>query len=329
MDVRPLLAQVAEQGRDLLEEASIPDPRDVDWEAVFARWLDWPVLVGYAFRVLAVLVLAFLAYRVVKFFTARLQREREDTDPVVKRLREQRAQTMASLMNNVALVVIFAVTFLTLLSVFGLNIGPLLATAGVAGLAISFGAQSLVKDVISGAFILMEGQFGIGDVVRVGQTSGLVEKITLRTTVLRDVHGVVHVIPNGEITTLSNLTKSWSRALLEIGVAYKEDVDHVMAVLLELGQELYDDPDWRPLLLEPPVVPGVEAFADSAVVIRVMVKTLPLKQWDVAREFRRRIKNRFDKEGIEIPYPHQTVYWGEGQNPAARGVRDRIEEGES
>jgi len=211
--------------------------------------------------------------------------------------------------------VVAGIAILTILNTF-IPIGPLLASVGVLGLAISFGAQSLMKDLISGAFMLAEGQFAVGDVVRVGETAGLVEKITLRTLVLRDVHGVVHIIPNGNIATLSNMTKSWSRAVLEIGVAYKEDVDRVMEVMLDEAMKMYEDPEWAPLLVEEPVVPGVERFDDSAVTIRIMFKTLPLKQWDVGRQYRRRIKNRFDAEGIEIPFPHRTMYWGPDQNPA-------------
>jgi moderate conductance mechanosensitive channel len=164
--------------------------------------------------------------------------------------------------------------------------------------------------------MLIEGQFGVGDVVRVGGVSGLVERITLRTTVLRDIEGAVHIVPNGEITTVTNMNKAWSRAVLHVGVAYREDVDRVLEVLRDLLRDFHADPEWGPLLLEEPVVPGVESFADSAVVIRLMAKTLPLKQWDVARELRRRIKNRFAQEGIEIPFPHVTFYWGDGQIPS-------------
>jgi small conductance mechanosensitive channel len=164
--------------------------------------------------------------------------------------------------------------------------------------------------------MLLEGQFGIGDVISVGDASGAVEKITLRTTVLRDVRGAVHIIPNGEITRVTNLTKSWSRAVLDIGVAYKEDVDRVITVLREESERFHADPEWAPLLLDPPDVLGVEALADSAVVIRMLARTLPEKQWNVGRELRRRIKKRFDLEGIEIPFPHVTFYWGDGQAPA-------------
>ena len=282
----------------------------------FSDLFDWAALVGNLIRIAVIILLAIGTYRLLKVFTRRLQREVDEPDLVRKRLREQRAQTVASLLNNVGLIIIAGITFLMILGTF-IEIGPLLAGVGVLGLAVSFGAQSLVKDLISGAFMLVEGQFAVGDVIKVKETAGLVEKITLRTIVLRDINGVVHVIPNGTVETLSNLTKSWSRAVLEIGVAYKEDVDLVIGVLEDEAMKMYADPDWEPLIVEEPTVPGVERFDESAVTIRVMFKTLPLKQWDTAREFRRRIKKRFDADGIEIPFPHRTVYWGQDQHPTA------------
>jgi moderate conductance mechanosensitive channel len=279
------------------------------WRAVLA----WPVMADLISTVIIVL-LALLAIRGLHAFTRRLERDIDEADLVRKRLREQRSRTLASLLNNVGVIIIALVAILTILNNF-MEIGPLLASIGILGLAISFGAQSLMKDLISGTFMLAEGQVAVGDVVKVGETAGLVEKITLRTLVLRDVHGVVHVIPNGTVDTLSNLTKSWSRAVLEIGVAYKEDVDRVMEVMLDEAMIMFQDPDWAPVLVEEPVVPGVERFDDSAVTIRIMFKTLPLKQWEVGREYRRRIKKRFDVEGIEIPFPHRTMYWGPGQSP--------------
>ncbi len=287
--------------------------------------VNWPELVADFVRVAFILLLAYIAYRLLKVFTRRLQREVDEPDMVRKRLREQRAQTMASLLNNVGLITIAVLAALMILGTF-IEIGPLLAGVGVLGLAFSFGAQTLVKDLIAGGFMLVEGQFAVGDVVRVGDTAGMVEKMTLRTMVLRDVNGVVHIIPNGSVEMLSNLTKNWSRAVLEIGVAYKEDVDRVMEVMRDEAIRMWKDADWAPLIVEEPTVPGVERFDDSAVVIRVMFKTLPLKQWDVARQFRRRIKNRLDDEGIEIPFPHRTLYWGtEGeQNPGlARAAAER------
>jgi moderate conductance mechanosensitive channel len=281
----------------------------LDWATVWAL----PVMADLISTVVIV-ILALLAVRGIHAFTRRLERDVDEADLVRKRLREQRSRTLASLLNNVGVIVIALVAILTILNNF-MEIGPLLASIGILGLAVSFGAQSLMKDLISGTFMLAEGQVAVGDVVKVRDTAGLVEKITLRTLVLRDVHGVVHVIPNGTVDTLSNLTKSWSRAVLEIGVAYKEDVDRVMDVMLDEAMVMFHDPDWAPVLVEEPVVPGVERFDDSAVTIRIMFKTLPLKQWEVGREYRRRIKKRFDAEGIEIPFPHRTMYWGPGQSP--------------
>lgn len=287
--------------------------------APLIRWseiIDLELVLVRSFNALVVLVFAFIVYRLVRVAIRRtLEHEVDEADPVIKRTREQRMQTLASLLANVAGVFIFIIALLTALRQF-LDIGPLLASVGVLGLAISFGAQSLVRDVISGTFLLVEGQFGVGDIVRVGDVAGMVEKITIRTTVLRDAHGVVHIIPNGEIKRVSNLTKNWSRAVLDIGVAYRENVDRVIEVLRDVGLELRADPEWSPLLLDDPEVLGVDDFADSAVVIRLSARTLPLKQWLVARELRRRIKNRFDEDGIEIPYPHRTFFWGEGQKPA-------------
>jgi small conductance mechanosensitive channel len=202
---------------------------------------------------------------------------------------------------------VLLIAALMLFREFGMDITPLLAGAGVAGLAIGFGAQSLIKDVIAGFFILMEDQFHVGDVIQAAGVSGQVEHITLRMTIVRDLHGAVHFIPNGEIKVASNLTKEWSRAVLEVGVGYEEDIDHVITVLNEVNRSLADDETFGKLVLEPPQVLGVEALADSQVTIRILAKTLPLQQWDVARELRRRIKGAFDREGIQVPYPHRVV----------------------
>ena len=293
--------------------------RGVNWRDMFQVDELLPKLLQIAI----VVVIAVLAYRVLRASINRVvNREIDEDDPLVRRLREQRARTLGSLLGSVALVTLFVIVALTSLDILLGNIGPILASFGIIGLAFSFGAQSLVKDVISGTFMLLEGQFGIGDVVRIEGVAGMVEKITLRTTVLRDLEGVVHIIPNGSITRVSNLTKAWSRAVLDIGVAYREDLDRVLDVLRNVLDEFHHDPEWGGLLLEEPQVLGVQAFTDSAVVIRSVAKTLPLKQWDVAREIRRRIKNRFDREGIEIPYPHMTFYWGDNQAPAFAAAPD-------
>ena len=216
----------------------------------------------------------------------------------------------------------------------GIAIGPLLAGAGIAGLAIGFGAQSLVKDVISGFFIILENQIRVGDVVTIAGAGGIVEEISLRTIRLRDVEGRVHIVPNGLIEVATNFTHEWSRALVEIPVAYKEDVDRVIAVLQEVGEELRADPDFSDLILEPMTVQGLDSFGDSSVNIRIFFKTVPIRQWDVAREFRKRVKKTFDQQGISIPFPHRTVFIESGPAvappppgrlpPESRGARLQV-----
>lgn len=285
-----------------------------DWSDL----VNGPVLVSVGLRLLVIVALAWIAFRALGLLLRRIERTIGDGDAGTITLREQRARTLVGLVRSVGVVVILVISLFMILGALGVNIGPLLAGAGVVGLAISFGSQSLVKDVISGLFFLLEDQFGVGDVIRVAGVSGRVEKLTLRIVVLRDVHGIVHVVPNGEIKQVSNLTRSFSRAVLEIGVAYKEDVDRVMDVMRQVGAEMWEEDAWRPLLTEPVEVPGIESFGESAVNIRIVATTVPLKQWEVARELRRRLKRRFDAEGIEIPFPHRTLYWGDGQGPEVR-----------
>ena len=227
-------------------------------------------------------------------------------EPVITE-REKRARTVASLLRTVGTTLMLVIAGMMVFREIGLDITPLIAGAGVAGFAIGFGAQSLIKDVIAGFFILLEDQFHVGDVIQAAGVSGQVEQMTLRLTIIRDLQGTVHFIPNGEIKLVSNLTKEWSRAVLEIGVGYGEDVDRVIALLGEVGHSMAQDEVFGKLLVEPPQVLGVEALAESQVTVRMLAKTLPLKQWEVARELRRRIKLRFDQEGIQIPYPHRVV----------------------
>ena len=222
--------------------------------------------------------------------------------------RENRAKTLVSVFHNAANLFVIIGGLLMLISEVGVNIMPLVGAAGVVGLAVAFGAQNMVRDYFSGFMILLENQYGINDVIKVGDIGGLVERITLRVTVLRGLDGTVHFIPNGQIDKVSNMTHGWSRALFDIGVAYKEDVDVVMDTLMKLGRELRGDPTFRQLILDDPEMLGVDAFDDSAVVIKFFIKTRPLQQWTVKRALLRRIKKKFDEMGIEIPFPHRTVY---------------------
>ena len=289
--------------------AAVVPPAIREWSDLF----NWPALTATGLRVVGALVVCVIAYYALEAILRRVERTVE-RDGVVT-VQEQRTRTLVSLLRSVGRVVIGVLALFMVLGALGLQLGPLLAGAGVVGLAVSFGAQSLVKDVISGLFILMENQFGVGDVVRLEGVSGAVERMTLRVVVLRDVYGVVHIVPNGEIKKVSNLTRGWARVVLDVSVAYKEDPDRVMEVMRDEGRRLWEDPAWRPVLLEEAQVPGIESFGESGINIRMWLKVLPLKQWETAREMRRRLKHRFDAEGIEIPFPHQTVYWGEGQSP--------------
>ncbi|HEX2636284.1 MAG TPA: mechanosensitive ion channel family protein [Gemmatimonadales bacterium] len=258
-------------------------------------------------RVLGIWVLAWLAYRVVRLAARRIELAVDDGDDSVTTLRERRGRTISQLLRSMGRVVIYAIAILLTFNVF-IDIGPILAGAGILGLAVSFGAQSLVKDVISGFFILFENQFGIGDVIEVAGHSGVVEKMTLRVVVLRDGEGVMHVVPNGEIKVVSNKTRGWSRAVVDVGVPYEENVDRALEVLRDEAAQFSTDKAWGTQLDGPVEVLGVESLSDSAVVLRTLLRTQPGSQWSVAREFRRRIKNRFDKETLDIPYPQRRVH---------------------
>jgi small-conductance mechanosensitive channel len=232
-----------------------------------------------------------------------------------------RAKTLLPLLRTALMVVLVTMFGLVTLSELGINIAPLLAGAGVVGLAIGFGAQTLAKDIITGMFILMEDQLAVGDVVKVGSHAGVVESLTLRTIRLRDLGGTVHVVPFSEVTTLENMTKDYSRYVFEVGVAYREDTDAVVAALNQIGAELLEDDAYRDLIVQPLEVLGVDSFGDNAVIIKARITTKPIKQWQVGREFNRRMKKRFDELGIEIPFPHRTIYFGEdksGEAPIAR-----------
>jgi small conductance mechanosensitive channel len=231
-----------------------------------------------------------------------------------------RTLTLLNITRHFVLVFLGLIALFLILAELGLNIAPLLAGAGVIGLAIGFGAQKLVQDIMTGMFVLFSDTLRVGDVVEVGGRAGIVEAVTIRTVVLRDYGGNVHTIPYSAIDTVTNLTKDFSYAVFDIGVGYRENVDEVMQVLHDLGAEMRQDAYFRRLIVEPLEVAGVDRFADSAVVIKARFKTRPLRQWEVSREFNRRIKNRFDELGIEIPFPHQTLYFGvdkQGRAPPA------------
>lgn len=280
-----------------------------DWLARITTLLevDTAELTRNLVRVAVIWALCYVALRLVRLVAARIERAVDDGDASTLTEREQRGQTISQLLRSVGRVSVVAVGLLLSLNVF-IDIGPLLAGAGILGLAVSFGAQSLVKDVISGFFYLLEGQFAVGDVIEVSGKSGVVERMTLRMVVLRDLHGVVHMVPNGQITTVSNMTRTWSRAVVDVGVAYGTDVDQALRIFAEESQRLAHDPDWQARFDGEPEVVGVQGLDESQVTIRTLLRTHAGQQWAVGREFRRRIKARLDQEGIEIPYPQRTVH---------------------
>ena len=220
---------------------------------------------------------------------------------------DKRADTLSHVIYRTVWFVAMLVGLLTILPELGINISALLAGAGLIGLAVGFGAQSLVKDVISGLFILVENQYSKGDVVNIAGIGGLVDDVNLRRTLLRDLDGAVHTVPNGEIGVASNLTRSWSRVNLIVAVSYGDDLDHVFEVINRVGKELAEDPEWSKDIIEAPKALGVENFGDSGIDIRILGDTQPIRQWDVMRQLRLRLKKAFDAEGIEIPFPHRTL----------------------
>lgn len=275
-------------------------------------------------KLLAVLLVVFglhvlikvVANRIVVFITGR--------DSNGKRTeRENRANTLVGVFQNTAIVVLYTGASLTALELSGIPIAPLLGGAAVVGLAVAFAAQNLIKDYFYGFMILLEDQYGVNDVVTIGGVTGFVERITLRVTVLRSLDAV-HFVPHGQITTVSNLTHKWSRAVFDIGVSYNADADRVMEVLLDLGRRMRLDPSFGKLILEDPEMLGVDSFADSAVIIKFFMKTRPMQQWAVKREMLRRIKKRFDELGIEIPFPHRTVYHRYEEGAAESGGRPGV-----
>ena len=231
--------------------------------------------------------------------------------------RTQRAQTMASLLKSIVTGALLAVVLFMVVAELGYDIGPLIASAGIIGVALGFGAQSLVKDFLSGTFMILEDQYGVGDVIDVGEATGTVEAVGLRVTRLRDVNGTVWYVRNGEILRVGNMSQNWARTVLDIPVAYSENLDRIMEILHTEADRLWADPDWEPLILEAPEVWGVERWEPDGVVVRVVLKTAPLEQWKVAREMRERIKGRFDAEGIEIPLPQRVVWHREASRDDA------------
>ncbi|UXP31736.1 mechanosensitive ion channel family protein [Reichenbachiella agarivorans] len=288
------------------------------WQETYSTLAQW--IIQTIPSILLIIILLFVSLKLYRRVIKSIERAmlkaaqlRQGEESLLEK--EKRVNTLVNIIRQAGKIVIWAIFLLILLRKIDIDIAPILASAGILGLAVGFGAQELVRDFISGFFILFENQVRTGDVAIINGTGGLVEEIALRTITLRDFAGVVHIFQNGKINTLSNMTKEWSASVFDIGVAYKEDIGKVRMILHQVGAELQEDPAFKNKINEPLEVFGLDKFGDSAVVIKARFKTKPSEQWNVGREFNERLKKAFDTAGIEIPFPHRTVYWGDAINP--------------
>jgi small-conductance mechanosensitive channel len=288
------------------------------WQATLAR------VAGGAIEIVIILAVAFVALRLarrgIKRFVRRVQLSGVeklgalqgkvplgDTNPINLMRATQRTETIGSVLRSVATFAVSAIAFALILGVFGINLGPLIAGAGIVGVALGFGSQNLVRDFLSGIFMLLEDQYGVGDIIDVGEASGVVEAISLRTTRLRDVQGTVWYVPNGEIRRVGNKSQLWARAVLDLRVSYETDVPKAMEVIKQVADEVWHDPAWSDKIIEEPEVWGIEEFRASDIVIRLVLKVQPGTQWSVGREIRARLLLAFERAGVEIP-DERTVY---------------------
>ncbi len=288
---------------------------NIDLRQYVEEIVNWIIKSGP--KVVIVLVLMYIGVKLSSVVSTRLfvflGRQKKMDEEYKKR-----ADTLSAVIGYLITVTIVVIAAMMILPELGIEIGPVLAAAGVVGVAIGFGAQHLVQDIIGGFFILLDDEIRVGDVVEIAGKSGLVEKLNLRMIVLRDLSGNVHYVRNGMIDVVTNMTKDYSRYVFDIGVAYREDVDEVIRVIRQVDEELRSDPEFAPDILEPIEILGLDQFAESAVIIKARTKTRPVRQWTVGREFNRRLKKRFDEKNIEIPFPHVTLYMGQdkaGQAP--------------
>ena len=295
----------------------VPYLDQIDWE----RW-SGPGLA--ALRIVLIIVLAWLSIsllqRVVMVVRKRVEARLGGSDGA------RRAQTLGRVVRYLVALVVSAVAIMLVLAEVGVSLAPILGAAGVVGLAIGFGAQSLVKDYFTGFFLLFEDQIRTGDVVTVAGIGGAVEDITLRHVRLRDYNGNVHFVPNGMITTVTNMSRSFAQAVVDVGVAYRENVDEVMALMHRVAAQLRADPEHAGRILDDLEMAGVERFDDSAVILRCRFKVAPLQQWTIRREFLRRLKAAFDDQGIEIPFPHVTLYAGVGKDGSAPALPVQLQD---
>lgn len=267
-------------------------------------------LVVHGIKILIIAVAAWVLNKLIKRLITKAVRIAVVSDANLSHEAEKkREDTLIRIFTGGTRIVIIILATLMILEEGGVKIGPVLAGAGIVGLAFGFGGQYLIKDLISGLFIILENQYRIGDVVNIDATGGLVEDISLRMTTLRDLDGTVHHIPHGVIQKVSNLSKGWARVNLDIGVSYDSDLEHVIEVVNKLGEEMAEDPLYKDAINSPPKFLRVNEFADSAIVIKILGETKPLKQWEITGEYRKRLKKAFDREGISIPFPQRVIHY--------------------
>jgi small conductance mechanosensitive channel len=278
------------------------------WQSILHSASQWAVRVLPG--IILILVLTFIGIFLLRFAQRALKKVllKKGREDIPHSEREQQAITLSNVLGKAGKVAILTIAFIMLLKEAGVEVGPLIAGAGIAGVAIGFGAQNLIKDVIAGFFLLSEGKIRLGDVISIEGKSGVVEEISLRTIVLRNLDGVIHVIPHGMVGTISNMTTKWSAALIDVGIAYNEDVDRVIEVMKDAGTQLMSDPSFEDKIIEPVEIFGIDSFGESSIILKARIKTLPMHQWAVAREYRKRLKKAFDEKGIEIPYPHRKLF---------------------
>jgi small-conductance mechanosensitive channel len=285
-------------------------------------WLDsikW--LTAGGVRIVIILILTFVALKIAGAVSKRIFAPLKMMDIEVEM--QKRADTLASLVRYALNITILVVASVMILEQFGIDIGPIIAAAGIVGLAVSFGAQHLVQDLICGFFILLEDQIRVGDVVEINGKGGLVEQVSMRMTTLRDLSGNVHFIRNGLINVVTNMTKEYSYYVFDVGVAYRENIEQVIEVLKQIDEGLRGDDAFKDDILAPLEILGLDKFADSAIIVKARIKTKPIQQWRIGREFNFRMKKKFDEMNIEIPFPHITVYMGQdkaGQAPPVNVV---------
>lgn len=285
---------------------------------IFLKWSELliPWMIAHGIRILIIIIGAYIISKLAKKSIERVVRLAVVSDgQISKEAEEKRENTLIRIFSWASRIIILLGAVLMILQEVGIPIGPILAGAGIVGLAVGFGGQYLIRDIISGFFIILENQYRVGDLVNFDGTGGLVEDISLRMTTLRDLDGTVHHIPHGEIKRVANLSKDFARVNLDIGVSYNAKLDHVIQIVNEVGNELSQDNYWKDLIIKAPQFLRVEDFGDSSVVIKILGDVLPLKRREVTGELRKRIKIAFDNEGIEIPFPQRVIHQIDNQNP--------------